>query len=217
MLQAQFRSKRLGEENSQPHKLTKNRNGVLVFWHKKHFRRPLVSLREWSGREGIEAHASCFCGFQYRHHACVWGRAPGRNCPSQDFSLPGTHILISMAWAAGHVKPNDVLAEYWLSGFLWWRNRWQAVSFLHVALKSYYIIKRTDVNLLWHKAPNAVPYWALIVTNHLLFTSNKCQISNLKAPTLTLLEKDLSQKSSWPFWSSSACIFFMLWKHKKGV
>lgn len=37
MLQGQFRSKRLAEENSQPYKLIKNPNGVLVFWHKNLF------------------------------------------------------------------------------------------------------------------------------------------------------------------------------------
>lgn len=45
--------------------------GSWYFDIKKHFRKPFVSLREWSGREGIEAHpsahlwvsaqASCMC------------------------------------------------------------------------------------------------------------------------------------------------------------
>lgn len=83
MLQAQFRSKRLGEKNSQPHKLTKNRNGVFVFGHKKHFRKPLVSLREWSGGEGIEvyashlwvsAKASCVCVRQGTSEKCPFSR-----------------------------------------------------------------------------------------------------------------------------------------------
>lgn len=129
-------------------------------------------------------------------------RHEGReNCLSQEICHPDTHILISMDRATGHMKSSHFLAEDRLSSFFWWRSRWQATSFLYAALKSYYIIKRTDVNLLWHKTPNAVPYWALSET---ISTSNKCQISNLKTPTLTLLKKNLFQKSSWPFWTSSA-------------
>lgn len=67
MLQALFRSKRLGEENSQPHKLTKNQNVVLVFWHKKHFRKPqrvIRKRRHWGSffmLLWVSAQASCMC------------------------------------------------------------------------------------------------------------------------------------------------------------
>lgn len=73
--------------------------------------------------------------------------------------------------------------NYWVSS-----NReadGRTMSPLYVDLKSYHIIKRSDVNLLWYKVPNAVPHWALMEIQSCNFleivcTWNKCQISNLK-------------------------------------
>lgn len=121
-----------------------------------------------------------------------------------------------MTRAAEHIKESHVLAGYIWSGFFWRESRWQVMSFLYAALKSYCIIKRTDVNLLWYKAPNAAPYWALIIIqsptrSEIISTSNKYIFPIKKKQSSLSLELSVSDPSSEEpslhLWWPSPCTF----------